>query len=133
MKNHTLTETATTVGVPPLAAGSAARCPSCNGVGYYVRTRYFEGEAADVWECQSPECTSFGLLWHVSRPYSDEENMARATKMTDTELVSHLRTMARIFDGQLAKWVLGVAAERIESHSSHNTGDEARRQTNQSP
>lgn len=73
-----------------------------------------------MWECQSPECTSFGLLWHVSRPYSDEENMARATKMTDTELVSHLRTMARIFDGQLAKWVLGVAAERIESHSSHN-------------
>lgn len=107
----------------PLAPGSAARCPKCNGVGYYVRTRYFDGEAADVWECQSPQCTSFGLLWHVSRPYSDAENMARATQMTDAELVTHLRTMARIFDGQLAKWVLGVAAERIERHSSQNILD----------
>jgi hypothetical protein len=74
-----------------------------------------------VWECQSPQCTSFGLLWHVSRPYSDAENMARATQMTDAELVTHLRTMARIIDGQLAKWVLGVAAERIERHSSLNS------------
>ena len=64
-----------------VAPGSAARCPKCNGVGYYVRTRYFDGEAADVWECQSPQCTSFGLLWHVSRPYSDAENMARATQI----------------------------------------------------
>lgn len=69
----------------PLAPGSAARCPKCNGAGYYVRTRYFDGEAADVWECQSPLCKSFGLLWHVSRPYSDEENMALATQMTDAE------------------------------------------------
>ena len=110
----------------PLAHGSAARCPKCNGVGYYVRTRYFAGEAADVWECQSPLCTSFGLLWHVSRPYSDEENMARATQMTDAELVTHLRTTARIFDGQLAKLVLGVAAERIERHSSQNIADQRR-------
>ena len=110
----------------PLAPGSAARCPKCNGAGYYVRTRYFDGEAADVWECQSPLCKSFGLLWHVSRPYSDEENMARATQMTDAELVKNLRTVARIFDGQLAKWVLGVAAERIERHSSQNNADERR-------
>lgn len=61
----------------PLAHGSAARCPKCNGVGYHVRTRYFDSEAADVWECQSPLCTSFGLLWHVSRPYTAEENMRR--------------------------------------------------------
>lgn len=45
------------------------------------------------------------------------ENMARATRMSDAELVAHLRTWAKIYDqGELAKWVLGVAAERIEKN-----------------
>lgn len=50
------------------ATGSAARCPKCNGVGYHVRVRYFDTEDADVWECQSPLCTAYGLLWHTPRP-----------------------------------------------------------------
>ena len=65
------------VAVGSGASGSAARCPKCSGVGYFVRTRYFDTEAADVWECQSPLCSIFGLLWHVSRPYTAEENMRR--------------------------------------------------------
>ena len=48
--------------------GSEARCPKCNGVGYHVRVRNFDTEDADVWECQSPLCTAFGLLWHTPRP-----------------------------------------------------------------
>lgn len=45
----------------------------------------------------------------------DLENMARATRMSDAELVAHLRTWAKIYtEGELARWVLGVAAERIE-------------------
>lgn len=50
-----------------LASGSAARCPKCNGVGYHVRVRHFDDEDADVWECQSPLCTAFGLYWHTPR------------------------------------------------------------------
>lgn len=56
---------------PPNCAvspGSAARCPKCNGVGYHVRVRNFDTEDADVWECQSPLCTAYGLLWHTPRP-----------------------------------------------------------------
>lgn len=55
-------------GVAPPAPCSAVRCPKCNGVGRYVRTRYFDTEEADVWECQSPLCVWHGLLWHTSRP-----------------------------------------------------------------
>lgn len=50
------------------AEGSASRCPKCNGVGLHIRVRYFDTEDADVWECQSPLCTSYGLLWHTPRP-----------------------------------------------------------------
>lgn len=61
------------------APGSAARCPKCNGVGYYVRTRYFDTEEADVWECQSPLCVWHGLLWHTSRPRACSNCGAPAT------------------------------------------------------
>jgi hypothetical protein len=58
-------------------AEPSSTCPKCNGVGRHVRVRYFEDEDADVWECQSPLCTSFGLLWHTSRPKS-QRNTANA-------------------------------------------------------
>lgn len=61
------TETAGPARALALAPGSAARCPKCNGVGYHVRVRHFDTEDADVWECQSPLCTSFGLYWHTPR------------------------------------------------------------------
>ena len=45
----------------------------------------------------------------------EAENMAKATRMRNTELASLLRTIATIQDDDaLAKWVLGVAAERLE-------------------
>lgn len=74
---HSNNPTAPSVVAPPeeqaqrercaLAPGSAARCPKCNGVGYHVRVRHFDDEDADVWECQSPLCTAFGLYWHTPR------------------------------------------------------------------
>lgn len=43
------------------------------------------------------------------------ENMATANRMRSAELAAALRVMARIQDDDaLAKWVLGVAAERLE-------------------
>lgn len=46
---------------------------------------------------------------------TESENMAKATRMRNAELASALRTIARIQDDDaLAKWVLGVAAERLE-------------------
>lgn len=50
-------------------------------------------------------------------PASAQEllNMAKATRMTDAEIASSLRVIARLQDDDaLAKWVLGVAAERLE-------------------
>lgn len=45
----------------------------------------------------------------------ETENMAKATRMRNSELASALRTIARLQDDNaLAKWVLGVAAERLE-------------------
>jgi hypothetical protein len=42
--------------------------------------------------------------------------MAKATRMRNGELAAALRTIARLQDdGALAKWVLGVAAERLEA------------------
>lgn len=42
-------------------------------------------------------------------------NMAKATRMRNSELSSALRTIARTQDDDaLAKWVLGVAAERLD-------------------
>jgi len=47
---------------------------------------------------------------------AEAENMAKATRMRNAELASALRTIARIQDDDaLAKWVLGVAAERLEA------------------
>lgn len=47
---------------------------------------------------------------------AETENMAKATRMRNAELASALRTIARIQDDDaLAKWVLGVAAERLEA------------------
>lgn len=46
---------------------------------------------------------------------AETENMAKATRMGSAELASALRVIARIQDDDaLAKWVLGVAAERLE-------------------
>lgn len=46
----------------------------------------------------------------------EAENMAKATRMRNAELASALRTIARIQDDDaLAKWVLDVAAERLEA------------------
>jgi len=48
--------------------------------------------------------------------FVESENMAKATRMRSAELASALRTIARIQDDDaLAKWVLGVAAERLEN------------------
>lgn len=47
----------------------------------------------------------------------DLEHMATATAMDDATLLAHVRTMANLHDGSLAKWVLGVAAERIEKRA----------------
>lgn len=47
---------------------------------------------------------------------AETENMAKATRMRNAELASALRTIAQIQDDDaLAKWVLGVAAERLEA------------------
>ena len=70
-------------GVGSGRSGSAERCPKCNSAGRYIRTRYFESEAADVWECQSPQCKIFGLLWHVSRPYSAAETIPTLIALRD--------------------------------------------------
>lgn len=46
---------------------------------------------------------------------AEAENMAKATQMRSADLAAALRTIARIQDDDaLAKWVLGVAAERLE-------------------
>ena len=43
------------------------------------------------------------------------ENMAKASCMTNAELASALRVIAKIQDDDtLAKWAIGVAAERLE-------------------
>lgn len=43
------------------------------------------------------------------------ENMAKATRMRNSELATALRTIAKLQDDDsLAKWVLGVAAERLD-------------------
>jgi hypothetical protein len=53
-------------------------------------------------------------------------NMAKATRMRNAELASALRTIARIQDDDaLAKWVLGVAAERLGGGSSDLLGRDA--------
>jgi hypothetical protein len=52
----------------------------------------------------------------------ETENIAKATRMRNAELASALRTIASIQDDDsLAKWVLGVAAERLSKKecSSH--------------
>ncbi len=43
------------------------------------------------------------------------ENMAKATRMRNSEIAIMLRTIASLQDDDaLAKWVLGVAAERLD-------------------
>lgn len=46
------------------------------------------------------------------------DNMAKATQMSDAQLVAMLRTIGSVYDNEtLAKWVLGVAAERLEKRA----------------
>lgn len=84
------------------ATGSALRCPKCNGVGYHVRIRNFDTEDADVWECQSPLCVNFGLLWHTPRE-KDECGKLRCALLA---LVEAEKASRDNFDGN--------AIERIE-------------------
>lgn len=69
------------------AEARATRCSKCNGIGRHVRVRHFDIEDADVWECQSPLCVNFGLLWHTSRE-KDEAGKRRIAELkamkTDT-------------------------------------------------
>lgn len=47
------------------------------------------------------------------------ENMAKAHRMNNAELAAGLRTIARIQDDDaLAKWVLGVAADRLSTQNA---------------
>ena len=48
---------------------------------------------------------------------AEAENMAKATRMRNFEIAKFLRTIARLQDdASLGKWVLGVAAERLEKN-----------------
>lgn len=71
------------------SSGSAARCPKCAAAGRYIRTRFFDTEAADVWECETAGCENHGLIWHVSRPYSADEILPTLIALRD-----HLREQA---------------------------------------
>jgi len=46
------------------------------------------------------------------------DNMAKATQMSDAQLVAMLRTISTVYDDEtLAKWILAVAAERLEKRT----------------
>jgi hypothetical protein len=49
--------------IPP-----ANECQCCGKPGVYVRTRYFDDENADVWECATEGCRNFNLIWHAPSP-----------------------------------------------------------------
>jgi len=43
----------------------ANECPHCGKPGEYIRTRQFETENADVWECVTLGCVNHRLLFHT--------------------------------------------------------------------
>lgn len=45
-------------------------CRCCGQSGTYVRTRYFQDSAADVWECRTVGCEHHNLIWHTDKTYS---------------------------------------------------------------
>lgn len=57
------------IGEPPVI--TPANCPKCAKPGTYVRTRWFDTEECDVFECSNPACRIHGLIWHANnRPRS---------------------------------------------------------------
>ena len=53
-------------------------CRECGQPGHYVRTRYFENSAEDVWECLTPGCENEGLIFH--RPNAGDEARRQKTE-----------------------------------------------------
>lgn len=63
-----------------IAVTPAGNCRKCGGAGLYVRTRHFEDGDAHVFECQSPNCSNFHLIWHVDVPKAPKRQRVAKTR-----------------------------------------------------
>lgn len=89
---------------------TAPTCKKCGNAAIFLRTRYFETEDADVWECRTSGCESCGLIIaHTSKPKtqpimdtqqlitalneSADDLDARST-VSDTLYAAHMRNAA---------------------------------------
>jgi hypothetical protein len=72
-------------------------CKHCHQPGRFVRTRYFDTENAEVYECTNQACTRFNLIWHVQvpKPKGERTTAALLTILEAYELPESLDKSAR--------------------------------------
>lgn len=75
--------------------GARPVCKKCGAPAAFLRTRYFETEDADVWECRTSDCPSCGLIIaHTTKP-------KKPKVMNDSaQLIANLRDSADDLDSR---------------------------------